>query len=647
MTGPRGGHLPHQPALDGVRGLAVLAVLVLHAGPASWLPGGFLGVSLFFTLSGYLIGSLVLAEVEGGGGLALARFWARRVRRLVPALVLTVLGVVVMSRFVDLPSSTRSELLGGLGYVANWVQIAGGESYAALFESPSAAVHLWSLAIEEQFYVVFPFLAWLAARRGPGGLGGAFVVGGLVVAGAGLALTAAVDDQVFAYYATLTRVPEIAVGVVAAGWWPLGRVAGWWRDRPVGAGRGPMIAANLAGGAALVVTVVLWRTTDLADGWVYGGGLVLLAVVSVVLVVAAGAPGPLATVLGVWPLRGLGTISYGLYLYHWPVVVLVAAPRVDLAPVALFGARSAVSIALAVASYHLVEQPIRRARLGPAASPVAVIGAGLAVLVATAVVVVFGVAGGGAGQRPPARPAPAVVGPGAPADVPGSTGAPSGPSVPVVALFGDSLPNWLVRDGGWVLDPAEVVLVDGTIEGCDGAEGAPVGRAGTGVVVSVPEACTGWRTLYPPVLAARPVDVAILVVGTGAVMDRQLDGAFVGPCEAPAQRWYGDDVRARLRYLGAEAERVVLVLPAWAEDWSGWVFPADHVARTDCVRATLRAAAADVAGGGTGVAVVDLAEHLCPDGPERCRPVRSVDGVHIDPDEAGGVLDWIVASARG
>ena len=173
----RVGHLHHQPALDGVRGLAVLAVVVLHAGPASWLPGGFLGVSLFFTLSGYLIASLVIIEVEGSGGLALARFWARRVRRLLPALIVTVLGVVVLSRSIALPASTRAELLGGLGYVANWMQIAGGESYAALFESPSAATHLWSLAIEEQFYVVFPFLVWLVARRGPGGLRVAFVVG--------------------------------------------------------------------------------------------------------------------------------------------------------------------------------------------------------------------------------------------------------------------------------------------------------------------------------------------------------------------------------------------------------------------------------------------------------------------------------------
>jgi hypothetical protein len=244
-----------------------------------------------------------------------------------------------------------------------------------------------------------------------------------------------------------------------------------------------------------------------------------------------------------------------------------------------------------------------------------------------------------------------VVGPGSPTEVTRSTGEPTGPPVPVVALFGDSLPNWLVRDGGWALDPAEVVLIDGTTEGCDGAEGAPVGRAGTGVVVSVPEACTGWRTLYPPVLATRPVDTAVLVVGTGAVLDRRLDGSFVGPCEEVAKTWYGDDVRARLRYLDDHAERVVLVLPAWAEDWSGWVFPADHVARTDCVRATLQDAAADVVGDGAvdgaEVAVVDLADHLCPDGPGRCRPVRSVDGVHIDPDEAGGVLDWIVQAALG
>ena len=168
--------LPHAPGLDGLRGLAVAAVVVFHAAPVGWLPGGFLGVSLFFTLSGYLIASLVLTEVAAAGALDLGRFWARRVRRLIPALLLLVVGVVVLSQFVELAARTRRELIGGLTYSSNWIQLAEGTSYAELFAEPSVLTHLWSLAIEEQFYVVFPLLAWAVARRRPNRLGPALAV---------------------------------------------------------------------------------------------------------------------------------------------------------------------------------------------------------------------------------------------------------------------------------------------------------------------------------------------------------------------------------------------------------------------------------------------------------------------------------------
>lgn len=649
--------LAHQPALDGIRGLAVAAVVVSHAGAPAWLPGGFLGVSLFFTLSGYLIASLVLAEVERTDRVDLWGFWARRMRRLVPALLVTVVGVVALSRAITLPDSTRAELLGGLGYVANWVQIASGRSYAELFQAPSAVTHLWSLAIEEQFYVVFPLLVWWLVRRRPGALRRAFVLGGLLVVAVGVAWVRAVDDAVFAYYATPARAPEIAVGVVLAGLWPMGAVAAWWRESPVAARRPRAAQLAAAGAAAIVVTAAAWRTTDLSDGWVGGGGLALFAVVSGVLVLAASAPGPLTRALGCGPLAALGRISYGLYLYHWPVVVVLSAPRVDWDPVPLFAARTAIALALAVVSAAVVERPVRHVSVGRDLTAPQVVAAALGSLFAAAILVVAVVPGPTA--APPPRSAPAVVGPGdrlspAPSATPDPTdpaestppvdGPPAGP--PVVVLFGDSVPAWLVRDGGWSLDAASVTLVDGTAEGCDGAEGAPVGRAGTGVVVTVPETCTGWRTQYPPVVEGFAVDVAVLAVGTGAVLDRQLDGEFVGPCTDRAAAWYRADLVARLRYLATVADQVVVVLPAWAEAWSGWVNPPDHRERTDCVRVTMLASVEEVAPE-VAVDVVDLGAHLCPDGPDACRPVRETDGVHLDPDAAGPVLEWLVEEATG
>ncbi|MEO6627665.1 MAG: acyltransferase [Aquihabitans sp.] len=630
--------IPYSPGIDGLRGLAVLAVLVFHAGPASWLPGGFLGVSLFFTLSGYLIATLVLVEVESSGHLSLSQFWARRVRRLVPALLVTTALVIVLAHTIELPRSTRGELLGGLGYVANWVQLASGKSYAELFQTPSALTHLWSLAIEEQFYVVFPLAAWLVARRWPRHLRTAFLAGAALVTVAGAATAWFVDDQAFTYYSTITRAPEIGVGILLA-------VA--TRQPAVG----PSCLATLVGVGGLGVTLMAWRWSGVTDAWIARGGLVVFALVSTALVAAAIRPGPVSAVLGWWPLRSMGRISYGLYLFHWPVVVLLSHPRVRLDPVLLFVARSTVAMGLTLASYFLVEQPIRHGRI-PALIPSGpAIRAGVGALVMGAVIVLFAV------PVPPTleqlaagHPAPALVDAGSapPAGTPAGDGTSSTqPGPPVALILGDSVPNWLVRDGASGLDADRVALIDGSSEGCDGAEGAPVGRAGTGVVVSVPETCTGWRAQYPPLVGGRPVDVAILAVGSGAVLDRELDGEFRGPCSAEGREWYRGDVRARLDYLAGRVGRLVVVLPAWAEDWSGWVNPPDHRARTDCVRDTLRAAAsqARVPTGGTPVRVVDLAAELCPAGRNHCAPFRQKDGVHIDADRAPAVLGWVIDQA--
>lgn len=627
--------IPYSPGIDGLRGLAVLAVVVFHAGPSTWLPGGFLGVSLFFTLSGYLIATLVLVEVESAGHLSLSQFWARRIRRLVPALLVATALVIALAHVIELPRSTRGELLGGLGYVANWVQLASGKSYAELFQTPSALTHLWSLAIEEQFYVVFPFAAWVVARRWPSRLRTAFLVGAVLVTVAGAATAWFMNDQAFAYYSTLTRAPEIGVGILLA-------VA--TRQPAVGHSR----LATVVGIGGLVVTLMAWRWSGVTDAWIARGGLVTFALASTALVAAAIRPGPFSTALGWRPLRSLGRISYGLYLFHWPVVVLLSYPRVHLTPVPLFLARSALSLGLTLVSYFLVEQPIRHGRVAGLASSGPAIRVGLGALALAAVVVLVAV------PVPPVveqiasgRPAPALVEAGpTTAALPPIDGATSTtrPGPPVALILGDSVPNWLVRDGASGLDPTQIALIDGSSEGCDGAEGAPVGRAGTGVVVSVPETCTGWRAQYPPLLDGRPVDVTILVVGSGAVLDRKLDGEFHGPCSAEGRAWYRADVEARLTYLTSRVGRVVVVLPAWAEDWSGWVNPTDHRERTDCVRDTLRTAAGQVrnATGDTTVSVVDLAAKLCPEGRSQCAPFRQKDGVHIDPDHAPAVLGWVI-----
>ena len=639
---PAGGGLPHVETLDGIRGLALAMVLVYHAGPSSWAPGGFVGMPVFFALSGYLIGSLVVAEVDENGALSLATFWVRRARRLLPALLVMVVGVVVISWFVVLPSSTRGELLGGLGYVANWVQMGSGREYADLFRNPSAATHLWSLSIEEQFYLLLPLTVWWGLRRStrnansqmaPGSvLRRWYIWGGLAVIVAGMISARLVDDTAYRYYATSARVPEIAAGIVLAGLWPIRAAFQWWDSQQR---RWPVVAANVVGFSALVALVGVSAWSQLSDPWVQGGGLVVASLLASVLMVACLAPGPLASLVSFRPMSALGRVSYGVYLYHWPIVVVMSPPRVTLEPVALFVARMVVTLAVSAASAVLIEQPIRQRRVAWVRSDRAVLRTGLGSMALMVVVVIVGVAvPDGAGT--PRRDAPAVVVPQGPDRTPRTD--PSTPAVPVVAMFGDSFVNWMLRDGGWSLDPTQISVVDGSLEGCDGAEGAPIGRAGNGVVVSVPESCEGWRSQYRPVFDSYDVDIAVLVVGTGAVLDRELDGEFEGPCGEAAARWYRDDLVQRLEYLSEQADEVAIVYPAWSEDWSGWVNPSDHQARTDCVRATMRAAVAD---SGLAVHEVDLVDLLCPDGKDACRPLRETDGVHLDPDSAPEVLQWL------
>ncbi len=687
-TADPGPRLVHAPGLDGLRGVALAGVVVFHAGPVGWLTGGFLGVSLFFTLSGYLIGSLLLVEVERTGRVDLGRFWARRVRRLVPALLLTVVGVAVLGRFVDLGAGARRDLLGGLTYSTNWLQLAAGQSYGDLFGAPSPGEHLWSLAIEEQFYLAFPLAVWALARwRGTSirqsvGFGAAVVT----IAGAGSTWVIAAAD--WSYLATPARAPEIALGVLLA---------------TASRTEGPKAAApgwTTIGAAAVVATAWAWRGATLGDDWIARGGLAGVAVISAALVGAAARPGPIARALSVAPLRMLGLVSYGAYLFHWPIVVWLTPERLDLNPVATFAVRSAVTLALAALSYRFVEQPIRHgwwpARRSEAATdaqdPAVDTGATLGPGPQGAPDA-QGSATGGGGPGPPVAQVPAAgavalalgfalvlvaIGPDRPVPSASTTEAPAviavdqlqptpgpdtsaGPTTnaveepaqdqpPIVVMLGDSVPNWLVRDGAGVLSPEALRLVDGTSEGCDGAEGAPVGRAGTGVVVTVPASCTGWRTQYPASFPETRVNVAVLVIGSGAVLDRRLQGEFRGPCDPVARAWYLDDVAARLDDLLERADRVVLVLPAWAGDNSGWVNPPDHRDRTDCVRVTLRDAVAQTSADLAGTDVdrletVDLADPLCPAGRDACEPYRSIDGVDINPDQAGKVLTWLLDQA--
>jgi len=364
------GHrgLIHEPALDGLRGAAVAAVVLFHL---DRLQGGFLGVDLFFVLSGFLITSLLLAESARRGRVDLGTFWARRARRLLPALWLSLVGVAALL-LVYTPEAERArfrgEALATFGYVANWERLASPSSYWDLFTQPSPLDHMWSLAIEEQFYVLWPLAVvgpMAAARASAARPGGTAPVPrrvrvvALVGAGAsllGLALTYRAGDTNVAYFATLTRLGPLLLGAALA-------TVTVGRRRRTTTAPGPEV--DVLAAAGLFVMAVLAATVSGLQPIYYRGGLTLFAAAAclVVAAVTGGPPGRVGRALAATPLQWLGRTSYGVYLWHWPVIVYLTPDRLGLDRWATDLARIAVTLAVAAASYRWLEMPIRRGAL--------------------------------------------------------------------------------------------------------------------------------------------------------------------------------------------------------------------------------------------------------------------------------------------
>jgi peptidoglycan/LPS O-acetylase OafA/YrhL len=371
--------LMHLPALDGLRGLAVIGVLLFHGGFATF-QGGFLGVSIFFTLSGFLITSLLLREHQVNGSISLRAFWGRRFRRLMPAALAGLLVACVYGALFASPeqlATLRVDVLAALGYVANWRFILADKRYADLFAAPSPVQHFWSLAIEEQFYVVYPLLVYGCLRMG-GRRVLAAVLGVLAVVSVALSFALSGNfDRV--YYGTDTRAFELLAGALFALWWSA--------PTAYGPARVPRLVREGLGFGALIASLVAWKVVDQTSPHLPKGGFALQACATVGLLIAITSPTLLARVLGVVPLRAVGLVSYGLYVYHWPVYLTLDAERTGLGRYPLFAVRILATVALALVSYVLIEQPIRRTRvLGAAAMRVVAPGVVLAVVIAALVV---------------------------------------------------------------------------------------------------------------------------------------------------------------------------------------------------------------------------------------------------------------------
>ncbi len=347
--------LAYSPALDGLRAFAVVSVMLYHGG-TSWAGGGFLGVDIFFVLSGFLITSLLLIEYDAAGRLDLAAFWGRRARRLLPALFLVLVAVLIYALFLtgQAAAGVRSDAVATLFYVSNWWFIASGNSYFEQFQDPSPLTHTWSLAIEEQWYLLLPLvLVVVLPRLRRSKLAWAFAGLALLSALAMALLASPQTDPSRVYYGTDTRVQALLIGATLAVMLTPGVL-----QRLKGA------AGWLAPGALAVMLAFLLLVGD-QDGWMYEGGFLVFATLCAVLLasVQAHPQGLVATALAWAPLVWVGRISYGLYLWHWPVYVVLSPVRTGLSGAALLVLRFAVTFALASASYYLVEMPIRRGAL--------------------------------------------------------------------------------------------------------------------------------------------------------------------------------------------------------------------------------------------------------------------------------------------
>jgi peptidoglycan/LPS O-acetylase OafA/YrhL len=381
------GRLAYRPALDGLRALAVMAVIAYHDNYA-WAKGGFLGVDLFFALSGFLITTLLVLEYRPASTIRLAAFWTRRARRLLPAVLLVLCFVAAYTRLAVVPwerVSVRDDGIASLLYVTNWRFIMDGQSYFHLFSAASPLRHMWSLAIEEQYYLVWPLvvLACLRLRRGSLRLLAYVCAAGALLSVISMAARFSPGDPTSAYYATDARAHTLLIGALLAllfiAWQPPARA------------RAVLAALSVA---ALAVVLVAWHSASGTAAAYYRGGSAAFALVAVLVIAGALQPGPLSAILSVKPLVWIGRISYGLYLWHWPINVWLVPSRVALGPNALNVLRLAVTVVAAVVSYVLVERPIRASRFTPRVTAATFVPA------AAAVAVIVLLAGTGAQPAP-------------------------------------------------------------------------------------------------------------------------------------------------------------------------------------------------------------------------------------------------------
>ena len=550
------GHLTYAPGLDGVRALAVTAVVVFHLG-ATWLAGGFLGVDVFFTLSGFLITSILLAEFVARGHVDIKRFYLRRARRLLPALFTMLAGVTVLTWLFarDELHRLRGDVVAALTYSTNWTQIAWNRGYFAQLGRPSLLQHLWSLAVEEQFYLIWPLIlvVCLTMRRRWRAIGVPVVLIGVSLLLMALMYHAGQDPS-RVYYGSDTHISPMLIGAALAMVVGLRRRAA--RDADAAGARVVADVASVAGFAVLAWACV---HVNFYTAGLYRGGYLLIGLAAAAVIYAAARPRTLtATVLGWAPLVWIGQRSYAIYLWHWPILML-SRPGIDVTwpkPLVL-AMQVAATLFAADLSFRYVERPIRTngfmatlrgvTRVRPGVVRTALIAA-VALVAAT-----LGTAG--------AAPAGVEVdkGPRTTIAVPTT---PSPFARPIrVSFFGDSQGMTLLLNKPNGLQKT-FRLTDSTVEGCGVLLGTITSR--TGYTRDLSSECGSWPRQWAANAAKNTPQIAVVEIGAWDVFDDTLHGTKLSFGSAALERVLQPAAARRDRHphrrgcAGRAARRAVL-----------------------------------------------------------------------------------------
>jgi peptidoglycan/LPS O-acetylase OafA/YrhL/lysophospholipase L1-like esterase len=622
-----------------------------------WAPGAFLSVSTFFTLSGFLITALLLGEERRTNRVDLRAFWGRRLRRLMPAALVAITSIVALSAVLADQAQLdglRGEALSALFYVANWHFIVTGASYGAIFDSPSPFAHFWTLAIEEQYYLIFPLAmagvlrATRSTRRAV--VGAVLLLGAIASAGWSAYLFHRGADLDRIYFGTDTRLGELLVGGLLAVIWVR------WHHRL--AGERAVRVLSVAGPVSLVAMLVLWSQAELSQTFWYQGGLTAYAVLtSLVIVAAMSANGSVRSVLSVRALVWVGIVSYGAYLFHWPILVWLHA-HTSLSDVGRLGVGLGLTLVLAALSARYVEGPIRRGGdVGPVRARIA---APLAFATVLAIVLTVTTVTAPTQSLDLADSAEALerLTAEGPSDANGDDeadalrAAVAASDAPVLAIFGDSTAlQTALGLVDWTYHNAEVLRPGGgwSTQGCGLV---PEGeRVVDGVITSPPPECADWLEGWQAEMERFDPDVAYVQLGTWEVHDTRLpdDDELVV---------LGEDSELDALVESRLAEAVdllltqvpVVVLASSPDIEIGRVDgqdPSEPAPASDPARmARFREIVASVARRHPDrVRVVDLAGYLDerPDEDRRLRP----DGVHFTADTASEVAQWLGPELAG